>query len=744
MKVKRLAGAMRIWLLLISSSLLFGEAVFEGSIAVGTYGRLPSTGLYAASNAFPKNSTVRVTDAASGKSVDVLVVEGLDNPNIFLLLSPEAAERVSLSPNKVMRGRVAQVPVGDPVSEAVVGESSLNPDPDNNPAASLPGGSEQEMINAFIREELAALEAVEARTGEDEYVSPEEDAAPVVDTRPPDTAVVEVDQEEPAEEPEEEPAEEPDIPVSGTIAGPRTPEVRESEPSPNLADAEPPAQEEKQEREPEEEPEEEPEPEPEPEIEQADASVDTPRALAMGRRNPSEQAEWHGADTPLLPELPAKKIEPVKSQPVPPSLASLKAPVSRAAGEIAWTGLDEPDLPVVQELAEADEADAAHGAEAPEAKEMARLLTSPVRKALEQSASGWDRVDLPLLPRAEKDPLLANLVPERASPVFQVADLPMLPQQEQENQEEDQVRLASAPRREAPDIDSSLRGRYPEPDIRDPRDELVDASEIPLLAMGDGPRAPLVEEKQRDLTAPVPPQPVRSVGPIMVDLEESSPPEETVALVDTVPQTVQPEVDTLNDAGDPGMAVPAGEGDLVLESAEPRPPEVVIIPETEIVETGNKDEFEEIAGEVTEEPLLADSTDRTATEDEALDPEGEEPEESEPEEREPEQPELAIDLEVTDSPGPDLKEREAALKPYLVKSLEQSSWYLQLAVFREADAAGALAKTLSATYPVTIHPKEDGSSYRVMVGPLRKDESGALLVSFRAGGYRDAFLRKGN
>jgi hypothetical protein len=30
----------------------------------------------------------------------------------------------------------------------------------------------------------------------------------------------------------------------------------------------------------------------------------------------------------------------------------------------------------------------------------------------------------------------------------------------------------------------------------------------------------------------------------------------------------------------------------------------------------------------------------------------------------------------------------------------------------------------------------------VMIGPLTADESGALLYTFRASGYRDAFVRK--
>ena len=77
--------------------------------------------------------------------------------------------------------------------------------------------------------------------------------------------------------------------------------------------------------------------------------------------------------------------------------------------------------------------------------------------------------------------------------------------------------------------------------------------------------------------------------------------------------------------------------------------------------------------------------------------------------------------------------------------LSSSSYYLQLAAYQELETAKRLAAKLIPRYPVTIYTGEGETfPYKVMVGPLREDESGALLYSFTARGYRDAFLRRGN
>jgi hypothetical protein len=95
-------------------------------------------------------------------------------------------------------------------------------------------------------------------------------------------------------------------------------------------------------------------------------------------------------------------------------------------------------------------------------------------------------------------------------------------------------------------------------------------------------------------------------------------------------------------------------------------------------------------------------------------------------------------------------EREAAA-PAVVRLDEYStalaggSFYLQLGVFSEAGGARRLQDNLADTYPVTVYLTEsaDRPMYKVLVGPLNQDESGALLYQFRKRGYPDAFVRKG-
>ncbi len=540
------------------------ESVYEGSIAVGTYGRLPANGLYAASNAFPRNSTVRVTDSATGKSVDVLVVEGLSNPNIFLLLSPEAAQRVEMASNEVIRARVVEVPVGDPVTGSPGSESAFNPDPDINPAASVPSGGEKEMIDTFIREELAAMERTD-----------EESLQPV--------AIAEA---EPEPEPEPKP---------------------KTKPKP------------------------EPEPEPEPEVlvraEEPEEAEEPglPSAVALDRGKPDDAEESRegdaGAETPDLPE-PPEQAEPGK-----PELASLAAP-ARIPVQEQISGreiLPEPSV------AEAGEAGAAEPAE------RVMIVSSPERSVALYSPEGWEPLDSPEVPVPVQDPLMAGSAPDGGERRIAVSDVPQVPAYAVDG-EERRIVPASSPERQAPGMET-----------------------------GDERFSALTEPEVREAEIPE--------EPVLVDGPAAQPPEEELVEKDAdLPEAVEKPI--------------PGDAELVIEKAGPRPPDV---------------DIEEL-----------------------------EPAEAAAAEPEPE-------------PEPPVRTAAAvSIRPYLTRQLDAAAYYLQLAVFSEADAAGRLAQSLSSTYPVTINPKEDGSSFRVMVGPLRKDESGALLVSFRAGGYRDAFVRKGN
>ncbi len=77
----------------------------------------------------------------------------------------------------------------------------------------------------------------------------------------------------------------------------------------------------------------------------------------------------------------------------------------------------------------------------------------------------------------------------------------------------------------------------------------------------------------------------------------------------------------------------------------------------------------------------------------------------------------------------------------VVSRLDASSHYLQVGAFREEYSAMAAAGRFDRRFPITLQKGE--GVFRVLVGPLTPDESGALLVTVKALGYKDAFIKRG-
>ncbi len=75
--------------------------------------------------------------------------------------------------------------------------------------------------------------------------------------------------------------------------------------------------------------------------------------------------------------------------------------------------------------------------------------------------------------------------------------------------------------------------------------------------------------------------------------------------------------------------------------------------------------------------------------------------------------------------------------------LDSSSYYLQIGAYRDFYSADTLAKKMNIDYPVFLYKKDENGIYRVMAGPLKKDEKGAALYQVRIKGVKDAFIRKG-
>jgi hypothetical protein len=205
------------------------DTYWEGGISISPYGMLPKSGRYAASNAFAQDTKVRVHNAETGKSVEVRVVERLDDPHLFMLVSPEAGEALGIREDEVVRGTVTPAPERDDlIRERLGGETAYSADPDRNPSAEV-----DESGAVDDAEGLAAVEEYLDEKGgaEDKVLAPEtakgpSEPAPASTPAPAPEAVI-------AQEAEEIPQAESMPHMAGTIiAAPEElpePDVQEGE-----------------------------------------------------------------------------------------------------------------------------------------------------------------------------------------------------------------------------------------------------------------------------------------------------------------------------------------------------------------------------------------------------------------------------------------------------------------------------------------------------------------------------------
>lgn len=178
------------------------QAFWEGRITTAPYGLLPNSGLYAASNAFPMDTKVVITHPANGSTLEVRVVERLDQERVFMQLSTEAAETLGLKKNEILTVKVSPVASsGGLVEEQIASEAPFSSDPDVNPAA----GVEGERLS-LIEEYLASADA-EADSAAEETIDGISEG--VAEAEAVNETVVEGADEGVAETPAEVPSTEP-------------------------------------------------------------------------------------------------------------------------------------------------------------------------------------------------------------------------------------------------------------------------------------------------------------------------------------------------------------------------------------------------------------------------------------------------------------------------------------------------------------------------------------------------------
>ena len=114
--------------------LLTSSSIWEGAGAVANEGELPAEGLFIATNAFPVNTFVDVTNLENGRTVRVTALRGHEIPGILALLSTDAASAIGL-PGRTL-GRIRMSQASDPLSVSHLSDGiASSGDPDYDPAA---------------------------------------------------------------------------------------------------------------------------------------------------------------------------------------------------------------------------------------------------------------------------------------------------------------------------------------------------------------------------------------------------------------------------------------------------------------------------------------------------------------------------------------------------------------------------------------------------------------------------------
>jgi len=93
---------------------LQGSSPWEGAAATAPEGELPAAGFYIATNSYPRNTVVDITNIETNRSTRVIVAGGLNSPGLLAVVSREAAELIGMRAGSVSRIRMVQP--SDPVA----------------------------------------------------------------------------------------------------------------------------------------------------------------------------------------------------------------------------------------------------------------------------------------------------------------------------------------------------------------------------------------------------------------------------------------------------------------------------------------------------------------------------------------------------------------------------------------------------------------------------------------------------
>jgi hypothetical protein len=731
-------------ILLGIASIATTQQSWEGLATVSRFGRFPA-GLYGASNLVLPNSLVSVRNLETGLSERIIITDGVDEPGVFLVLSPEAAVLLNVSGSGATRVRLTAI-VTDRMPVDTASEQPFHRDPDINPAAGVTAYPEIPTIEDGI---VAAPAADEP------------EAAAIVEAAGPIA-------EETADVPTEDLVEVAVVEAEMAVAQTDEPTVAPSSTGRRSGIAAGVAR---------------------TRVGQAQESFERPETpLEIGRPGPIDETTTVVGEPEVEPEetatagiaalVPRDETVPVVA--AQPELPSGGEPVT-----------DETPVAVVPP-------DAAEDVVLAEGPELANPINDAVAAAVNRIPArdffpppvGEDgdlgfaglarpadngRLDVAL---AEADvppvdrPELAGLAPLRAVPANLPAslaeaavppeDLPEfaalgIPTPPSERIGSPLLPMAQVGAEERPVVEDL--SRYSAPGVALTPGTLAEAAVAPPetpssdgVTMVSAPVEPLdavlleagVAEMERPELADIGRADAPTGHALDATLAEAGPyaeerPDDSLVALEPSPAGEVPAVTFEPDPGDAEVSVAEGSIEspadkptdvlLTLEPADFRPPDVPKPDEESLIDRETPVE-EPVFVAVLETPEAATPrVDEVADAVETV------------ETVEPVQIEEPIEVAAV---AVDRVVAATARLP-VVSDLVDNNYYLQIGAYTVPATAQVAVDALSATYPMAVLPIDSRGTtvYRVLVGPLEQDETGTLLMWLRAKGYRDTFIRSG-
>jgi hypothetical protein len=731
---------------------------WEGTAVASSYGEFPSAGLYAACSSFPRNSVIEVTNLDNSKTVQVLVTRSLDNPGVFIALSPEAAGQLMIQIGAVARVKVALPQTG--MDNLLRYDSpGMSSDPDLNPQALVErerqkGDSGLPPIAATKAPEVAAAET---KSPDQSFVKPpvEKPATekPPVVTAPkangkPDAISGQRQQPEGAPV-AMKPKNLPDTPLAE-----KTPSAVEARTASPATDMKPEA------------------------LALLSSSKDAGKKMVPPYALKSPELEGAKATAPEVAQVyeasilkgPAKAnvaqnlavpgLE-ARGKPESSSIARLKAP-SGSSG-MALVKLASPEL---------EQKPGAIAEEKPAVEQKAEAFEIARKSAYEPSSLKLSSLDLPKVEEgsAETATAVERLValkkpgPHVDANGIALAD-PELAKEEPANGN-GELAAGEADNQELQDVDERLLASK-----RNPTEAAVALVDPEIAEQAKKEDGALVSADERLLASRKAPNAASDLA--LADPELGHPAEDANKLSSVEERLVAAKKNA------PELSF--GKVDPELERLMPAKAEEKVAPEALAALT------EKPKAKVPSDSKLALAGPELAPEEKAVGPEIAAA-------SRPGEPKEAHDLLAFDKANPEItpaekpvegtiftpkaeekpivqiaqaeKKPETAPKarPEVVESfrkgaealdalnalrmeyLSKGIYYVQVGVYRSGQSAAKAVSELSPDYPLSYQEvaSKDNSLYRVYVGPLRKDESGVVMVRLKSMGIKDAFVRKGD